>query len=279
MASTNFEFQRNIPFTEFIDNNSWLQNRDPAFYLAGFVFLFTCVMITQSWIILSIAFGFCIIGIALSKISISTYASGLVKALPYILVIGLINLFINPVLDQSRVLLKLWIFKISIQDINLTMILFVRFIIFMLAISITSANFSISRFIHGLEDLLKPLTLLQIPVHDFIVSVEIAIRYIPILTLIAERIAKSQASRGAVWGVSKGRITDRIKQIIPLILPLFLQSFQKADKIAMAMDARGYGLTEKRSQYFISRVKPGDIILLVLEFLLFLATLLLITNH
>ena len=51
---------------------------------------------------------------------------------------------------------------------------------------------------------------------DFIVSIEIAIRFIPILTITAERIAKAQASRGASWGVGKGNLYTRVRQVIPV---------------------------------------------------------------
>lgn len=273
MSSTNFEFQRNIPFTEFIENGSWLQRRDPGAFLLGFLFFFTASLITQAWVAIGIAFLYCLLGIWLSKVPASTYIRGLVKALPFILIIGSINLLINPIIDNSIIVIHFWIINISVQDVNQSILLFTRFIIFLLAISITTANFSITRFIHGLEDLLRPLKWLKIPVHDFIVSVEIAIRYIPILTLIAERIAKAQASRGAVWGTSKGNIVEKVKQVIPLILPLFLQSFQKADKIAMAMDARGYGLIEKRSRYFTSRVTIWDVIFVMAQILLLVAVL------
>ena len=69
--------------------------------------------------------------------------------------------------------------------------------------------------------------------------------------------------------LSKGNVIEKVKQVIPLILPLFLQSFQKAEKIAMAMDARGYGLIEKRSRYFTSRVTIWDVIFVVAQIMLF----------
>ncbi len=279
MSSINFEFQRNIPFTEFLENGSWLQRRDPGLYLLGFLFFFSATLITHSWIIIATAFIYCVLGIWLSKIPVTTYTQGLFKAFPFILIIGAINLLINPMIDNSLVVLNFWIVHISIQDINLSLLLIARFVIFLLAISITTANFSVSRFIHGLEDILIPLMWLKIPVHDFIVSVEIAIRYIPILALIAERIAKAQASRGAVWGTSKGTIKEKIKQVVPLILPLFLQSFHKADKIAMAMDARGYGLIKKRSRYYTSRVTFWDYIFVFAQILLFITVVWLLTRH
>ena len=183
MSSSNFEFQRSIPFTEFIETGSWLQKRDPGAYLFGFILFFIAVLITHSWIVIAAGFILCLVGIWLSKIQISMYLSGLIKALPFILIIAVINLFINPAKDNSEIILQFWIIKISIQDISQSLILVSRFVIFLLAISLTTANFSISRFIHGLEDVLLPLTWIKIPIQDFIVSVEIAIRYIPLLTL------------------------------------------------------------------------------------------------
>jgi energy-coupling factor transport system permease protein len=265
VSSINFEFQRNIPFTEFIENDSWLQKRDPGAYLFGFIALIIGVLITHSWIVISAGIILCLVGIWLSKIQISQYINGLIKALPFILVIAAINLFINPGKDNTEIIFQFWIIKISTQDVAQSLLLVARFIIFLLAISLTTANFSISRFIHGLEDVLLPLTWLKIPIQDLIVSVEIAIRYIPLLTLTAERIAKAQASRGATWGTSEGKIQDKIRQVFPLIVPLFLLSFQKADKIAMAMDARGYGLIKKRTRYQSSRVKLGDVVYILVQ--------------
>ena len=270
MSSINFEFQRSIPFTEFVDNGSWLQKRDPGAYLLGFILFFTGVLITQSWTVIGAGLMLCLVGIWLSKIRISLYLKGLLKALPFILIIAVINLFINPAKDFSEVIFQFWIIKVTIQDASQSLLLVSRFVIFLLAISLTTANFSISRFIHGLEDILLPLTWLKIPIQDLIISIEIAIRYIPLLTLTAERIAKAQASRGATWGTSKGKIQDKVRQVLPLIVPLFLQSFQKADKIALAMDARGYGLIKKRSRYQTSRVKSGDILLVLVQ-LIFIA--------
>ncbi len=265
MTSSNFEFQRNLPFAEFIENNSWLQRRDPGAYLFGFILFFVGVLMTQSWYVMALAFVLCITGIVLSRISPTSFLNGMVKAIPFIIVIALINLFINPIPDKSQMVFEFWIIKISSQDINQSLILIARFVVLLLAISLTTANFSISRFIHGLEDLLSPLSRMNVPVQDFIVSVEIAIRYIPILTLTAERIAKAQASRGASWGTSKGSIIEKIRQVVPLIVPLFVQSFQKAEKIALAMDARGYGVIKKRSRYYSSRVKFGDVIFVIIQ--------------
>ena len=276
MSAPNFEFQRNLPFTEFSENGSWLQRRDAGAYLVGFILFFASILITQSWWLLAGGVMICLAGIKLSRTSFAIYFHGVAKALPIITILALINLFINPVKDITPVVFHFWMIEVTTQDINLSLLLVSRFVVFMLAISITTASLSVSRFIHGLEDLFAPLKWIGVQIHDLIVSVEIAIRYIPLLLLTAERIAKAQASRGATWGTAKGSILQKARQIVPLIVPLFLQSFQKADKIAMAMDARGYGLISKRSRYHTSRVTWVDVIFVILQMAVLATTILLL---
>jgi len=261
MAASSFEFQRNLPFTEFIENDSWLQKRNPAAFLVSFILYFSSILVIHSWLGFLLALLPLIIGVLLSGYSIRSYLSRMIKVIPLIIIIAMINILLNPLQDPSPVLFKIWILQISSQDLTLAAFLIIRFLIIMIVVNITTGSLSISRFINGLEYLLNPLTYLGIQVHDFIVSIEIAIRYIPLLTLTSERIAKAQASRGAAWGASGGNVFQKVKQITPLIIPLFLQSYQKADKIAMAMDARGYGASKKRSHYHITLVGPGDWIL------------------
>ena len=173
--------------------------------------------------------------------------------------------------DNSLIVVHFWIINISVQDINQSLIALHAVCYLPSGNQYHNCKFLDLQVHSRVGRPFATLKWLKIPVHDFIVSIEIAIRYIPILTLIAERIAKAQASRGAVWGTSKGNVIEKVKQVIPLILPLFLQSFQKAEKIAMAMDARGYGLIEKRSRYFISRVTIWDVIFVVAQIMLFVS--------
>ena len=66
-----------------------------------------------------------------------------------------------------------------------------------------------------------------------------------------ERIAKAQASRGAEWGTRKGGLLARTRQLIPLIVPLFMTSLQRAETMALAMDARAYGSKPQRGSMVV----------------------------
>ena len=37
-----------------------------------------------------------------------------------------------------------------------------------------------------------------------------------------------------------GKLTDRIKALVPVLIPLFISAFRRADELAMAMECRCY---------------------------------------
>jgi energy-coupling factor transport system permease protein len=78
-------------------------------------------------------------------------------------------------------------------------------------------------------------------------SIQVMLRFIPFLAQAAERIAKAQASRGADWGTRQGGLLSRVRQAFPVIIPLFLTGLKKAENLALAMEARGYGSPGKRT--------------------------------
>ena len=56
-----------------------------------------------------------------------------------------------------------------------------------------------------------------------------------------ERIAKAQAARGAVWGTRQRNLVKRAQQLLPVLLPLFMTTLHRAENLAQAIEARGYG--------------------------------------
>ncbi|HQB32500.1 MAG TPA: energy-coupling factor transporter transmembrane component T, partial [Erysipelotrichaceae bacterium] len=99
----------------------------------------------------------------------------------------------------------------------------------------------------GLEDLLSPLAKLNVPTHDIAMMISLALRFIPTLLEEAQRILKAQASRGV--DMESGSFKEKIQAILSLIVPLFVSSFQKADDLADAMEARGYVVGAERVRY------------------------------
>lgn len=82
---------------------------------------------------------------------------------------------------------------------------------------------------------------------------QITLRFIPFMALTAERIVKAQASRGVDWSSKGGNLLKRARRILPLLVPLFVSSLGKAERMALAMDARGYGANRRRTMMMSTR--------------------------
>ena len=77
-----------------------------------------------------------------------------------------------------------------------------------------------------------------------------------------EKIMNAQRSRGVNF--SEGTLMQRIKAVIPLLIPLFVSSFNRAEELATAMEARGYRGGEGRTKYRVQVWTKIDTIAVIL---------------
>jgi energy-coupling factor transporter transmembrane protein EcfT len=109
-----------------------------------------------------------------------------------------------------------------------------------------------SELISGIERLLRPLRALRISSHDLAVMVSLALRFVPTLLLEFHRLREAQVSRGADF--RGGTVTERLKKVSSLASVLVIQTFQKADELAQAMEGRGY---ERGPRTYLRELKMG----------------------
>ena len=106
----------------------------------------------------------------------------------------------------------------------------------------------------GLEEGLKPLSKIGVPVHEIAMMMSIAMRFIPILAEEADKIKKAQMARGANF--EEGNIIQKAKAMVPILVPLFVSAFRRANDLATAMEARCYhggeGRTKMKPLHYIS---------------------------
>ena len=76
------------------------------------------------------------------------------------------------------------------------------------------------------------------PVHEIALMLSIALRFVPTLMDVTEKIMNAQRARGIDFG--EGNIYQQMKSIVPLLIPLLFSSFNRAEELATAMEARGY---------------------------------------
>ncbi|MCS7112517.1 MAG: energy-coupling factor transporter transmembrane component T [Nitrososphaerota archaeon] len=105
------------------------------------------------------------------------------------------------------------------------------------------------------EDLSLALEKLKVP-YDYCFAFTSAIRFVPDLALEIQTVIDAQRSRGLE--LEKGNIVRRIRNYIPILIPVFIRSFTRSIELAEAMEARGYGASEKRTSIYELNMKHSD---------------------
>ncbi|HOO00728.1 MAG TPA: energy-coupling factor transporter transmembrane protein EcfT [Syntrophales bacterium] len=95
-----------------------------------------------------------------------------------------------------------------------------------------------SELVAGLGRLLRPLERWGVPVGDISFMVAVSLRFIPLLLGEYERLRAARAARGADW---EGGVAKRLGLAVGLVIPLLIGAFRRADDLAVAVEARGYG--------------------------------------
>lgn len=234
-----FEFQRFITIGQYLPTGSPIHRLDPRARLITGALLIGAVTAVPHFMGLGLILVTTLAALVIAQIPLGYALKGLLPPLPFIAVLALLQVFFGP--QEDEVLLIAWRFvQISWADLGVGVMLISRFATLVLALSLFSFCVSTRELITGLEALLKPLTSLGLPTQDFVLMMQVTLRFLPLLAREAERIAKSQASRGAEWGTGRGGLFKRTRQALPLLVPLFLTSLRRAENLALAMEARSY---------------------------------------
>jgi energy-coupling factor transport system permease protein len=259
-----FEFQRFLPVGQYLETGSILHRIDPRVMLVAMGVFILCVTFSPSMVGLGIGLGFILISYVVARIPLKYVYQNLLVSLPLVLVIAVLTLLINTQPDSETIYFHFWVITLSSSDFMVSALLLLRFVVLILGLSLLSYIMTTAQMLNGLESLLSPLTVIGLPTNDLAVMIQVTVRFLPLLALTGERIAKAQASRGAEWRGKKKGLRENVRRIYPLILPLFMLSLQKAENMALAMDARGYGISPRRTSLVTLHVKTADILFLLI---------------
>lgn len=231
-------------FGRFIPGDSIIHRLDPRGKLAGSFYFIAIIFLANSWpsylFLAIVTLG----AILLSKVSLRFFIKG-VRPLIFLIVFTVVfQMFFT----RGGTLYWSWgVLSLSEYGVKNGLFIFCRFllIIFMSTlVTLTTPPLSMS---DAIESLLNPLKKIRVPVHEIALMLSIALRFVPTLMDETEKIMNAQRARGVDFG--EGSIFQKVKAIIPLLIPLFVSSFNRAEELAIAMEARGYRGGEGRSKY------------------------------
>ena len=256
--SSRFEFLGSTALGQYIPSESWFHQRDPRARLLSFLFIFIGLIFTPK--IWGLIFGFISILLIylLARVPLKPALKGIRRALPFILILALLQLIFTQRAEQQTVLWIIFGWQITETALATAVILILRFIVLITHINAIVMCLSTAQITAALFHLLKPLEFFRFPVNDLTMIAQITLRYLPLVAQMAEKTAKAQAARGGDWEQKGFNPIRQAKRVLPLIIPLIVNSLKRAEIMAMAMESRGFNAAEQRSSYYQLKMNGRD---------------------
>lgn len=243
----------NMIIGRYIPGDSWIHRLDPRAKLLGAMFFILIIFLANNWITYALLFVLTMLAVHVSELGFSFFIKGVRPLIGLILFTVLLQIFFTA---GETVYFSWGIFILTKEGIINGIFIFVRFllIIFMSTLmTLTTMPLSLT---DALEALMKPLKLIKIPVHEIALMLSIALRFVPTLMDETEKIMNAQRARGTDFG--EGSLIQQMKAVVPLLVPLFISSFNRAEELATAMEARGYKGGEGRTKYRLLKWQMRD---------------------
>ncbi len=231
-------------------------------------------LLSRSLPALGLLFVPLLLAVILAKPPLKPLARSLLVPLPFLVVLAGLQVFFNNNTETTPLLFQVGKNSITPHDLLNGAMLLVRFAGLVGTITLAGLTLKPSEAARAFERLLSPLMALKIPAQDLALMVMVTLRFIPLLAQTSKRISRAQMARGAEWGKGKGGIGTRVRRVIPVIIPLFVNTLQRSENLASAMQSRGYSSTQKRTSLMPMRFRMVDGVVLI--FLLLFASLVLV---
>lgn len=249
---------KDITIGQFFPGDTIVHKLDPRVkILITFVFIISLFFINKFYPYIFIL-GFILTTIKLSEVPFKYVFKGL-KPLRFILIITFV---INVFMTKGVVLFNIGPLEVTREGLNQAVFMALRLIFLIMGTSLLTLTTSPISLTDGIEKLLNPLKIIGLPAHELAMMMTIALRFIPTLLEETDKIMKAQMARGADF--ESGNILNRAKNLVPLLVPLFVNSFRRADELAMAMEARCYRGGEHRTRLNEIKIERIDYIAMII---------------
>ena len=247
---------RDITIGQHFPGNSLVHRFDPRLKLVLTIAYIVLLFAASNPLGLTLSILFLGVMYKVAKIPVKMIGKSLKPILPIVLFTAVLNLFF--VSGEGDPLVHFWFLSIYAEGVRYAVLMAVRVMALIAGTSLLTYTTSPIVLTDAIEQLLKPLGKLHFPVHELAMMMSIALRFIPTLIEETDKIMNAQKARGAQ--LDTGKMTDRVKALVPVLIPLFISAFRRADELAMAMECRCYRGGDGRTRLKVLRCTKQDYI-------------------
>ncbi|MCY7892837.1 energy-coupling factor transporter transmembrane protein EcfT [Bacillus vallismortis] len=256
---------RNVIIGQYIQRPSFFHRLDPRTKILSIFMFAISILLTEGTISYLAATCFVVLCVFLTNIPIRIF----MNTLKPIIVILSFTLFFHTLFSKGEhVLLSVGILHITEEGIKEGIKVVYRIILMVIIASLLTLTTKPLDITYGLERLFRPLSIFRVPVEQFSLMISITLRFIPTIVEEADKIMEAQRARGAQMN-HKG-LFKKISSYIPMIIPLLVSSVQRAERLSLAIEARGYGAGKERTRYRQLIYRKNDYGTFIISILFFL---------
>ena len=247
---------RDITIGQHFPGNSLVHRFDPRLKLVLTIAYIVLLFAASNPLGLTLSILFLAAMYTVAKIPLKMIGKSLKPILPIVIFTAVLNLFF--VSGEGEPLGHIWFLTIYAEGVRYAVLMAVRVMALIAGTSLLTYTTSPIVLTDAIEQLLKPLGKLHFPVHELAMMMSIALRFNPTLIEETDKIMNAQKARGAQ--LDTGKMTDRVKALVPVLIPLFISAFRRADELAMAMECRCYRGGTGRTRLKVLRCEKQDYI-------------------
>lgn len=253
-----------ITIGQYFPAKSLIHKLDPRLKIVLTIYFIILTFSSFNFVALGLVIAITVFSMLLSKVPMRTYFKALKPIIFIVCFTSIFNLFYG----TGEPIIQIGFISITKGAIFNSILIALRIITLILISSILTFSTSPTQLTDAIERLLKPLSKLKVPVHEFAMMMTIALRFVPTLLEETDKIMSAQKARGA--DMESGGLMQRVKALIPILIPLFVSAFRRAYDLATAMESRCYTGGVGRTKMKILTIKKCDIItMLVCSLFLF----------
>ena len=247
---------RDITIGQHFPGDSLVHRFDPRLKLVLTIAYIVLLFAASNPLGLTLSILFLAVMYKVAKIPGKMILKSLKPILPIVIFTAVLNLFF--VSGEGEPLVHIWFLTIYAEGVRYAVLMAVRVMALIAGTSLLTYTTSPIVLTDAIEQLLKPLGKLHFPVHELAMMMSIALRFIPTLIEETDKIMNAQKARGAQ--LDTGKMTDRVKALVPVLIPLFISALRRADELAMAMECRCYRGGDGRTRLKVLRCEKQDYI-------------------
>lgn len=245
------EFSRNVTFGQYIDVASPIHRMDPRFKITCVVAIMVSVFMTRGFVSIAPLALLAIIIQFATRIPVGYTLRGyrlLVRTMMIFVPFQILFYRIQPD-AQVTIYWQWWILSITREGIINGLYIFTRVIILYHTINMLMFTTTMIDLSDATEIMLDPLKRFKFPINELVMTMTVALKFVPLLITELERLIRAQMARGVRF--DQGSPFQRARHIGSVLIPLFINALNRAEVLIVAMNARCYrggeGRTKRRT--------------------------------